>query len=1141
MADANRMHRRSSNAHDQDLVQFKRAKLGNSQQISETMAADSEIYDLLILVDATFSMSNYLTSLQSSLPKIIPLSALTDSFSRIGLLAYRDYCDAKLLEWSGWSSSTTNGDAEDLNRPRVDLLSFAKTLEPDGGGDYPEATKTGLAKAYQEMREEAKTIILLYTDAPPHTTANGAACGNWGQEQKALGKPESYGGFGPSFMDWVHASRTMAGKEGKKRAQVFSILEPSMMRFDGDNYTFLSTVTGGACFYLKNSRPHDISKVTVDLLLAWMGAEKAGTTMTDIAAKLSIFPRTNGIEDVKKEATKGSKKAAKTDELNVDAAIMREFLPKRKTPIQDFARRYKTDGKYKRLVVEEIRKIINFDVCAISLNPVFGSLWRAVCNDRENPNREELISSFGLQVDRITSADEKERMKNWLAESYDYSAEVQEAIESIPENQRYPCVYLDPTLAFTKTKDAYGEDDEARRAITDFRRDELLEIGRSCDYRILRRLGRVLTRLSYVNARDEVPSHIQNANEGTAVRIPLALAAQEFGRKFWKILLHIIVPGTMLSARPAALLAALTIRLGIQPLFKAAETEMLLWRDKWNNLEVPETWNTSCLSLLLDADKAYQGYQRNINQGAGDSKVKGLLKKSDRELFNRLVSYMLLERNLATTLYAKVGWTPDKTMMPIGPLVTCYSCHYPRSVTMMSARGKCGICASPDPENPKERQTWIDTGVSKEDKDSTNAMWVECGIRTCRAQYIVYHPEALNVRPKCFYCREQSSIPNEKLRSDDPAPWLECEQCLSRVIFPKEYRTDTSPYKCVACINGRTSIVSVDTTAKKLSAENGTAWLLDNKDYKLQDPLGGRTLFHQISGAGIENFCSQVIVFPNRPSQVLKLNGKPLQNTADVIQQLQTWVFGRRTESGTCSLCFSDKRKTDLHPACSRRSCEQRICRDCLSAWYGLNAAGRIINVAALSCPFCRRTPTAKTLHGYGMGIHAVGDLRAAVENAGQWVYAWCAECSKAKQYLERVCARGAPPEVEGWVCEQCVDERDAAARRAVEALRLEEERLAQEGRRMDYERRRELQLAIERARAEHSKQADKFKECPQCKVMTEKSYGCGHMSCPCGAHWCWFCGGNFKPTEIYPHMADVHDGWFEGDDDDDYNDDYED
>lgn len=90
-----------------------------------------------------------------------PISALTDAFSRIGLLAYSDYCDSDLLEWSGWLEQ----DSTEENRPSVDLVAAVRALSASGGGDYLEATKTGLAKAYEVMREDVTTTILLYTDA----------------------------------------------------------------------------------------------------------------------------------------------------------------------------------------------------------------------------------------------------------------------------------------------------------------------------------------------------------------------------------------------------------------------------------------------------------------------------------------------------------------------------------------------------------------------------------------------------------------------------------------------------------------------------------------------------------------------------------------------------------------------------------------------------------------------------------------------------------------------------------------------------------------------------------------------------------------------------------------------------------------
>jgi hypothetical protein len=256
-------------------------------------------------------MSDYLESLQSSLPQIISISALTDCFERIGLLAYRDYCDRKLLEWSGWLNSSKPKESQDDEGKEVDLIKKAKTLEPLGGGDGPEATKTGLARAYELMRADATTIILLYTDAPPHTYANGELgqeYSNLGPELDALKAPTSYGGRGPNFADWVMGAKTLSKRIGDKKAQVFCILDRDMgssnanMGFENAGYyNYLSTMTSGACFYLQDSKPGSISKVTVEILLAWMGAEKPGAENAEFPAYLTRYVSGEDIKKVKDE------------------------------------------------------------------------------------------------------------------------------------------------------------------------------------------------------------------------------------------------------------------------------------------------------------------------------------------------------------------------------------------------------------------------------------------------------------------------------------------------------------------------------------------------------------------------------------------------------------------------------------------------------------------------------------------------------------------------------------------------------------------------------------------------------------------------------------------------------------------------
>jgi hypothetical protein len=1122
------------------------------------MASDTvlEVYDLLVLVDATYSMLNYLQALQTSLPKVIAISKLTNSFSRIGLLAYRDYSEPAddMLEWSGWYDYE-NPDAPDAV-PASALMTFAASLEPIGGGDFPEATKTGLARAYSLMRKDATTIILLYTDAPPHCwmATDTAPGSNYQAEQAALNMTNSYGGYGPYFADWVSACNQL--HSGPKKAHVFCFLDDAIdsVLYSG-YYTYLSTVTRGACLSLTSSTPHDIARISVDVLLAWMGTQKDGVETATMPARLIRYKTGQKIKQIKDEmdatantffwahktletvktSTDAVKKlkdnmVANLAKIDVDTEVLTKYLPKKQTLVDDFAQRYATDEHYKPLVIEELKAIIETDVTSMSLNPVFGSLWRAVCNDRTHPEHDNLIQAFGLHVNKIVDVNERARMKVWLEGSYDFATEILEALDQVSDEQQFPCVFLDPTVAFQPAREKSGNEDEDEEEgncpITALRRDELLEIGRSCDGRILRRLGKILTQLTYVESPADVPAHVSATTNAVVPKIPLSLASKEHGWMFWKILLHTVLSGTMLSARPATVLAALAIRIGIRPLFEPACAAMMFWRDKWNNIEVPETWNASCLGLLLDADEEYRNQKDNIN--TKQMHEGGLLVDHDRALFSRLLTYQITGNNLLTTLTAEVGWTPNKTEVAIGPLVICRNCEFPRSVTIMVEKsgGRCGLCVAEDWTDNNHKKRATTAHVSAEDTETTSIAWVECSIRTCRAQYVCYNPSDLNVRSKCHYCRTQSKLAEEN-RSDNPAPTLECAICLSKVIWPKEYRSsEMKSFKCVACQSDHKTIVGVETDAKELCKENGSAWLLRNDNDVIEEPFK-RSLFHTLSTIGTETFLANVEALPDFDGQlILTLRGKHLHNPTDLVAQLASWVQRRSSEKSVCSLCFSDMPKSLLQPACRRRGCNQQICDNCLRSWYGSNRAGMILNFTALFCPFCRRPPTAPTLAAYGRGVHAVGGLRQALDERGQWIHAWCYDCGKTERYLERVCTRGTPAAISEWRCEPCVSSNLARAQ-----AQREEEAERELQRATDERQRRAAMNRIKETKRLREKIGEiPTKNCPGCKMPTQKTYGCHHMQCPiprCKADWCWACGLKFSRASIYNHMSDKHGGWF--------------
>jgi hypothetical protein len=49
-------------------------------------------------------------------------------------------------------------------------------------------------------------------------------------------------------------------------------------------------------------------------------------------------------------------------------------------------------------------------------------------------------------------------------------------------------------------------------------------------------------------------------------------------------------------------------------------------------------------------------------------------------------------------------------------------------------------------------------------------------------------------------------------------------------------------------------------------------------------------------------------------------------------------------------------------------------------------------------------------------------------------------------------------------------------------------------------------------------------KACPKCGKPVEKNGGCNHITCPCGAHFCWMCLGLFDSVKVYQHSCNAFD-----------------
>jgi hypothetical protein len=61
------------------------------------------------------------------------------------------------------------------------------------------------------------------------------------------------------------------------------------------------------------------------------------------------------------------------------------------------------------------------------------------------------------------------------------------------------------------------------------------------------------------------------------------------------------------------------------------------------------------------------------------------------------------------------------------------------------------------------------------------------------------------------------------------------------------------------------------------------------------------------------------------------------------------------------------------------------------------------------------------------------------------------------------------------------------------------------------------------------------YKRCPRCGFGTRRMWGCSHMQCVCGAHWCWSCERNYAVCDALGGCEDDEDyGEDDGDEEED-------
>lgn len=344
---------------------------------------------------------------------------------------------------------------------------------------------------------------------------------------------------------------------------------------------------------------------------------------------------------------------------------------------------------------------------------------------------------------------------------------------------------------------------------------------------------------------------------------------------------------------------------------------------------------------------------------------------------------------------------------------------------------------------------------------------------TCGYFYSANPNIHISGRRQCHWCKERQETLDyiaQHGMSDCPpdhkTPGYQCTQCGLK------YASHIHHDRCAACVNGEAVPEmrfnqSQVLTHRLLNPEQlHGVHLTQGLDHGMVPPRL-YDAFRQVQ------FTDPV---PHVPSQLV-------WQEQEVCNQDAVWgtildvMDGKSVQLPSCSICCDTFRPDQLVLVCGRKSCGQRVCFDCGADWYR-SEVGQLYNPRHASCPFCDRLPAPRCCARWGVRT-------AGRKLDSSYYYAVCCTCQTVQEHSAKSCSEG-EPDVSGWECENC---QEAKTDGTIE-----------------------------------------YMHCPSCSVPTSKTGGCNHITCPCGQHWCYVCGGAFEANTIYGHMMSAHGGYFDHD-----------
>lgn len=889
---------------------------------------------LLFMIDNTSSMEDAFKVVRCALDQILQVIQITQPQLEIALLLYGDYDTEKVISFVPWTN--------DIKYLNDYLYNFNLT----GGMDNAEAVKTALYELLKHVNKN--DIIIHFTDAPPHHPSNEDPHSRWNMYPKELAFLKKHN----LSHDWVDICRQIHDRE----ITIFTIL----FKIRVCTQKFMTLL--GPCIR-DHANDSSITRVTMKvmyIILQSMGIQYTGPDEIETYFDHHITESKvqNEIDLVCQYFNDTNMKSRKLQiEVNTSAI----------TNVSECITRFKTDEEYKKNVINVFNNLFKPDtILALTYNDLFGKLWREICKDNESQNTLSLANKLSYCCDNIESM-YKDHLRQWVDSSYNYIEEINATIDKI--EKPYPCLILN----------IQEKDYMSRRVMQDVART-------SCTTEDLNIAQRLLFQM-------EIAHEPIDGKRPMGHYVPLNVP----NHTLFKFLGHLMCPGTMLSLRPACVIAMLAYHSNNQLLMNRAKQFLNENRGKWIHMDDPEQYP--------------QSYTFQFTR-LGSKLPDEFLTPLEREQIDNLQKTARIKLNKNKQFNAIVSYTPQRNEYTFDTFTQCGKCLHYQPISMITVyhdKPVCTSCLWKEAKDPLE--------VEKNPNVEKSIM-ERC--KSCKCIYSIIAPiqkiKYYRSEPKCHYCRMKSELSapqgftNKEFSFGGPhTPYIKCVACSNKFVCPTASLQPRQDFICAVCEKtphlGKREVVF---TLKTLIEENpkllnlfgidasSATYIFQNLSlYKLRDKI-------TFSECNMENI-------------PITINSIDVLNKEELILNILNQV-----DSGsilqTCDLCFEGVEISKFASACGK--CNYQLCKTCLKNWYGDPKPGNIVLPPRLQCPFCKQKPLWSVIKLYNKHL---ANIMSGGDNPfdTQWYVAWCTQCYKLKRHSERACSQETPYTT-NFICEDC-------------------------------------------------------------------------------------------------------------------------